>query len=165
MIMIVGAMFVGWAVFEIIGRQHDPAKPYSVIDLAIFGGGAAAAIILLLIGFRVAAGGFAAPAVVIPENDRKLLEQLIRDQNEKGIDQYVRLSSLGGAAGTATQLGLTGLPLATIGLTVFFSALAVMKVDGFLDLAKLTLGAFIGSFVQRNVSGERAAAPPKDQPP
>jgi putative aminopeptidase FrvX len=133
--------------------------------LALFGGGAFVAVVLLWFGIRFLAGGVSGPTVVIPENDRKLLEQLIRDGNEKGIDQHVRLSSLGGATGTATQLGLTGLPLATIGLTVFFSVVAIMNVDGFLDLAKLTLGAFIGSFVQRNVSGERVATPPKDQPP
>jgi hypothetical protein len=67
----------------------------------------------------------------------------------------VRLSSLSGATGTATKLGLTGLPLATVGLTIFFSAISIFGAQGFLDLAKLTLGAFIGSFVQRAVSGER----------
>jgi hypothetical protein len=67
------------------------------------------------------------------------------------------LSSLSGTTGTATKLGLTGLPLATVGLTIFFSVIAIFGVDGFLDLAKLTLGAFIGSFVQRNISGDRAA--------
>jgi hypothetical protein len=45
-------------------------------------------------------------------------------------------------------LGLTGLPLATIGLTLFFSLLAI-QYPNFMDLAKLTLGAFIGSFVQK----------------
>jgi hypothetical protein len=43
--------------------------------------------------------------------------------------------------------------LATIGLTIFFSLLS-LKSPQFLDLAKLTLGAFIGSFVQKQV-GER----------
>ena len=46
------------------------------------------------------------------------------------------------------ELGLTGLPLATIGLTLFFSILAI-RFPAFMDLAKLTLGAFIGSFVQK----------------
>jgi hypothetical protein len=89
------------------------------------------------------------PNVVLPPQDRKLLEDLIRDGNEKGIDQYVRLSSLSGTTGAATKLGLTGLPLATASLTIFFSALAIFGINGFLDLTKLTLGAFIGSFVQR----------------
>jgi hypothetical protein len=48
--------------------------------------------------------------------------------------------------------------LATVGLTLFFSIIAIFHAEAFMDLAKLTLGAFIGSFVQRNVSGERAVA-------
>jgi len=34
----------------------------------------------------------------------------------------------------------------------------MFDVNGFLDLAKLTLGALIGSFVQRNVTGEKIAS-------
>ena len=68
------------------------------------------------------------------------------------IDQYVRLSSLAKFTGTFTQLGLTGLPLATIALTLFFALLSIFKPD-FLDLTKLTLGAFIGSFVQLKWNG------------
>ena len=55
------------------------------------------------------------------------------------------------------MLGLTGLPLATIGLTIFFALMyAYGGLEPFMDLAKLTLGAFIGSFVQKQV-GERQA--------
>src|SRR4051794_27472114 len=57
-----------------------------------------------------------------------------------------------------TKLGLTGLPLATISLTIIFSLLATANPGTFLDLAKLTLGAFIGSYVQRNVEIRRADA-------
>ena len=89
---------------------------------------------------------------------QKVTRNLIRDGNEKGIDQYVRLSNLSGTTGAATKLGLTGLPLATASLTIFFSALAIFGINGFLDLTKLTLGAFIGSFVQRNLSDERLAS-------
>ena len=109
----------------------------------------------LFFGTRVILSGLSSPNVVLPPQDRKLLEDLIRDGNEKGIDQYVRLSSLSGTTGAATKLGLTGLPLATAGLTIFFSALAILGINGFLDLTKLTLGAFIGSFVQRNLSDDR----------
>ena len=80
-----------------------------------------------------------------------MLEELIKQENSKGIELYIRLSSLGGPTGTATKLGLTGLPLATIGLTLIFAIIALFE-PAFLDLVKLTLGAFIGSFVQR--SGE-----------
>ena len=97
----------------------------------------------------VAAG--ATSTVVIPPQDYELLAPLISDGKAESIDQYVRLSSLAKFTGTFTQLGLTGLPLATIALTLFFSAMALVRPDDFLDLAKLTLGAFIGSFVQRQV--------------
>jgi hypothetical protein len=101
-------------------------------------------------------------AETIPVTDRQLLECLIK-KSEKPIDEYIRLSSLSRATGTATQLGLSGLPLITVGLTLVFAALAagfswykVMDAAAsFFDLTKLTLGAFIGSFVQRNVTGER----------
>lgn len=95
---------------------------------------------------------------MIPEADRELLSPLIGQANEKAINQYIKLSSLTGATGTATRLGLTGLPLLTVALTLIFSALAIYKPEGeFMDLAKLTLGAFIGSFVQRAASEQEVA--------
>lgn len=82
-----------------------------------------------------------------------------------------------GATGYITRMGLSGLPLLTVALTLFFSVLATVIWfvglyfhDGsagqnighdisaaIMDLAKLTLGAFIGSFVQRNVSAADGA--------
>ena len=56
-----------------------------------------------------------------------------------------------------TKVGLTGLPPATILLVIFFSLFAFYEADtdksfaSFMDLTKLTLGAFIGSYVQRAV--------------
>jgi hypothetical protein len=95
---------------------------------------------------------------VILESDRQLLEEAIRAGNEKEIDQYVRLSSLTGATGFATKLGLTGLPLITVALTLIFAALNIYtKEVGFMDLTKLTLGAFIGSFVQRAATTQAVA--------
>jgi hypothetical protein len=88
---------------------------------------------------------------VIPLRDRDLLTKLIVGEKVKGIDQYIRLSSLTGTTGVFTRLGLVGLPLATIGLTIFFTLLAPFNTS-FLDLAKLTLGAFIGSYVQKQAS-------------
>jgi hypothetical protein len=86
---------------------------------------------------------------VIPENDQKLLNELIL-KDEQGIDQYIRLSSLSGTTGFFTKLGLTGMPLATIGLTIFFTVLSLITGGaGLYDLAKLTLGAFLGSYVQK----------------
>ena len=103
------------------------------------------------IGYRLVVAAGATSTVVIPPQDYQLLAPLISDGKTESIDQYVRLSSLAKFTGTFTQLGLTGLPLATIAMTLFFSIMALAKPDDFLDLAKLTLGAFIGSFVQRQV--------------
>jgi hypothetical protein len=109
----------------------------------------------------IAAGATA--TVVIPPQDYDLLAPLVTEGKTESIDQYVRLSSLAKFTGTFTQLGLTGLPLATIALTLFFSFLALIQPENFLDLAKLTLGAFIGSFVQRQV--ERRAEQRDDTKP
>jgi hypothetical protein len=112
---------------------------------------ASVAVISTYIGYRliVAAGATSIP--VIPDHDYGLLAPLVTEGKADSIDQYVRLSSLARFTGTFTQLGLTGLPLATIFLTLFFSVLTLLKSSNFLDLTKLTLGAFIGSFVQRQV--------------
>jgi hypothetical protein len=108
------------------------------------------ALVSTYIGYRMVVAAGAATAVVIPPQDYALLAPLVTDGKSDSIDQYVRLSSLAKFTGTFTQLGLTGLPLATIALTLFFALLSIFKPD-FLDLTKLTLGAFIGSFVQRQV--------------
>jgi len=111
------------------------------------------------VGYKlvVAAGASKNP---IPPNDHALLAPLIQAANSEAIDQYVRLSSLRGFTGTFTKLGLTGLPLTTVALTLIFAMLALLSVDtesqkSFFDLTKLTLGAFIGSFVQRSVEQRR----------
>jgi hypothetical protein len=91
----------------------------------------------------------------IPSQDAELLYKLLLDGKEDAIDLYVRLSSLTGLTGTFTQIGLAGLPLATIALTVFFALLSLNGNQQLFDLAKLTLGAFIGSYVQREVTERR----------
>lgn len=99
---------------------------------------------------------------VIPRRDYDVLADAIRAPNQDAITQYIRLSALTGVTGFFTKLGLSGLPFATIGLTLVFSAISMARPE-FLDLAKLTLGAFIGSFVQRGIAGkpDEPAAPPK----
>ncbi|MGA1801227.1 hypothetical protein [Rhizobium sp. HT1-10] len=109
------------------------------------------ALIFAYIGYRLTVASGATAAPVIPPQDYELLSPLISEGKTESIDQYVRLSSLTKFTGTFTQLGLTGLPLATIFLTLFFSVLTIIGGSSFLDLTKLTLGAFIGSFVQRQV--------------
>jgi hypothetical protein len=94
---------------------------------------------------------------IVPGRDRELVDQAIKNGNSEPIDQYIRLASLNGTIGMFTKVGLTGLPLATILLVVFFSLIAFYEAGtekyfvSFMDLTKLTLGAFIGSYVQRAV--------------
>ncbi|MBD2256634.1 hypothetical protein [Pseudanabaena sp. FACHB-2040] len=91
---------------------------------------------------------------VIPDEDRGLLEPLVREANKEAINQYVILSSLGGFTGTFQKIGFSGLPLATAMLTLLFCVLSFMNLE-FIEFAKLTLGAFIGSFVQRSADTEK----------
>jgi hypothetical protein len=70
------------------------------------------------------------------------------------------LAALSGFSGAFTKLGFTGLPLITVSLTLVLLAISVSLKDGDLqksvfDMAKLTLGAFLGSFVQRNIEQEK----------
>ncbi len=117
------------------------------------------------VGYKLVVASGASAEHPIPPNDYALLAPLIREGKSESIDQYVRLSSLSGFTGTFTKLGLTGLPLATIALTLIFAVLALLPLGAeaqrsFFDLTKLTLGAFIGSFVQRQV--ERRISEPTD---
>ena len=137
----------------LLKRRNIPSAPEKILLAASF----VLMFICVISGARMMIAEAKERQEVIMAEDRSLLEELIKAGNEKGIDQYVRLSSLTGTTGAATKLGLSGLPLATVALTLFFSIIAVARPQGFMDLAKLTLGAFIGSFVQR-VSGERSAA-------
>jgi hypothetical protein len=88
------------------------------------------------------------PSRVINSDEWAAISDQVKSGQEEAVTQYIRLTSLSGFTGAFTKLGLTGLPLATIGLTLFFSILAI-SYPTFMDLAKLTLGAFIGSFVQK----------------
>lgn len=100
---------------------------------------------------------------VLPPHDRDMLESSIKEGKEAAVDLYMRLRSLRGVSGFFQKLGLNGLPLATIFLTLIFCAMALLTADetqgNFFDLAKLTLGAFIGSFVQRTASRANAPTP------
>jgi len=144
------------------------------LQIALVGGKLAVPLLLLaaamlstLAGYLLLRGAGAATRQVIPPQDRDLLNRLITDEKITGVDQYIRLSSLSGVTGVFTRLGLVGLPLATIGLTVIFTALALLPGDRsekFLDLAKLTLGAFIGSYVQRQATEAQKTLPNSGQP-
>jgi hypothetical protein len=107
---------------------------------------------------------------IIPDKDRQFLIKIIEANDNVALDMYIKLCSLYGFTGNITKLGLSGLPLLTVALTILFTILAaalwaenlsdthngINMIQNIMDLAKLTLGAFIGSFVQRAVS-ERAS--------
>lgn len=120
------------------------------------------------IGYKLVVASGASPENPIPPSNYGLLAPLIQEGKSESIDQYVRLSSLSGFTGTFTKLGLTGLPLTTVALTLIFAALALLPAGAesqksFFDLTKLTLGAFIGSFVQRQVEQRRSAGSKGDE--
>ena len=120
------------------------------------------------IGYKLVLASGASPENPIPPSNYALLAPLIQEGKSELIDQYVRLSALSGLTGTFTKLGLTGLPLTTVALTLIFAVLALLPVGpegqkSFFDLTKLTLGAFIGSFVQRQVEQRRTPGPKGDE--
>jgi hypothetical protein len=111
-------------------------------------------VFLAFFGFTLLGAAGKITPRVIPDEDRDLLTPLVKDANKEAIAQYVILSSLTGFTGNFQKIGFSGLPLATATLTLIFSFLSFWKLE-FIEFAKLTLGAFIGSFVQRNVETER----------
>lgn len=118
-------------------------------------------VVTALLGLRLLTTTQASIARTIPQDDYPLISQAVIDGKSDAIDQYVRLRSLGGWAGTFTKLGITVLPLVTVFLTMVFSFISLLPLNNstnFLDLAKLTLGAFIGSFVQRSVEQRKQEA-------
>ena len=134
---------------------------------------AAIGVCLALLGVKlVRVGGIAPsdPLPVVHNKEWEILSKAITANHQDPIGEYIRLSSLTGVTGVFTKLGLSGLPLATIGLTIFFALMSVwFGKDNFHELTQLTLGAFIGSFVQRQVaalreSQERHAGDPRANP-
>ena len=100
------------------------------------------------------------PLPVVNPKEWQILSQAIHTENRDPIGEYIRLSSLTGATGFFRKLDLSGLPLATIALTLFFAVGSLFKAGGqnFFELTQLALGAFIGSFVQKQVGAVRDAA-------
>jgi hypothetical protein len=117
-----------------------------------------AAIICTSAGFLLLRSAGAVTKQVISPQDYPVLAPAIAKGDEQAITQWIRLNSLSGVTGMFTKIGFTGLPLATLFLTVVLAVLGLEKTE-FFDLAKLTLGAFLGSFVQRqNQSGKNNTA-------
>lgn len=143
---------------------HDLVLPYFGVIMVVFIGIACAFFAIRLFS----KAGSLTSSVIRPE-DRRLLEPLISEPKKEAISEYIRLASLTGFSGTFTKLGFTGLPLATVVLTLILLGISLSPVDddlrkGVFDMAKLTLGAFLGSFVQRNIEQERLTRT-QDTPP
>ena len=113
-----------------------------------------AALLSAMIGIILLRMAGTAQKQVIPERDYELITGMLKTE-KSGIDGYIKLSSLIGISGFFTKIGFSGLPLATILLTLIFSFLALFTDPktgpNFFYLSKLTLGAFIGSYVQKQV--------------
>lgn len=120
-------------------------------------------LVCALLGIRLFSKAGSLTSQVIRAEDRILLEPLISQANKEAIGEYIRLASLSGFVGTFTKLGFTGLPLVTVALTLILLCIALFIKDAEMqksvfDMAKLMLGAFIGSFVQRNIEQEKLVA-------
>lgn len=119
--------------------------------------GLLSAIFCTSVGIKLLRSGGAVTTSVISPQDYPILGPAIASGNEQAITQWIRINSLSGLTGTFTKMGISGLPLATIVLTLLL-ALAGLANNQFFDLAKLTLGAFLGSFVQRQAESRRSPA-------
>lgn len=126
-----------------IGLQHFGYPLLALLGGAVFG----------IIGLRLLSAAGRTTNSVIPQEEYELLAGLIAQPNSQAINEYIKLSSLSGFTGTFQKIGFTGLPLATVTVTILFSAMSFLNPQ-FLELAKLTLGAFIGSFVQQRREGQ-----------
>jgi hypothetical protein len=107
----------------------------------------------------------------LPDDARSFFKAII-EQSSDPIGDWTRLVGLTGGTGVFRKLELSGMPLATILMTILFCFMGVFapalpRILGFadlqktgldafgnastifLDMAKLTLGAFIGSFVTK----------------
>lgn len=174
----------GAIVYMKVAQSFNPVLPPKIQSLGDFLQYESATIILLVIGCITAFMGRRlltsiryADISTIPEEDIPLIRDAVIKGAPEPIDQYLRLRSLSGIAGNFTKLQVTGLPLTTVFLTLVFSGLAFIphadkELPGqFMDLAKLTLGAFIGSFVQGRVEqrkqqqAEAAGKPSSSMPP
>jgi hypothetical protein len=119
------------------------------------------AVVAALLGKGLFVSAHIGATAAIPYDDLHLVRQAVLEGKPDPIDQYVRLRALTGISGNFTKLGVTGLPLTTVFLTLVFSVISLLpstaNSPAFLDLAKLTLGAFIGSFVQGRVEQRRSS--------
>src|SRR5215475_2556979 len=151
-----------------ISTRGTTSEPATELLIAIYTAPVilfAAACFAAIVGYILLRTAGTATRDTIPRQDYPLLSRLLLENNIVGINQYIRLSSLSGFAGLVAKIGLSGLPLASIGLTVTFTILSFWGGDKIFDLAKLTLGAFIGSYVQQSVTERTTSGAERPQSP
>jgi len=148
----------GWV---IVHEKALPVRPVWCLSFAVLAAGLG---VLLLHSVRLAG-----KEVVPPEVKPFLLK------SSDPVGDYVRLCRLIGGTAFFGKLGFTGMPLATILMTLVLCLLSIGSyllnrytqtgqtemipkevATGFFELAKLTLGAFIGSFVTKGRASEEA---------
>jgi hypothetical protein len=166
-LIIVSVLFTGAAVVRLYTAQYENTPPrgagmsqtigFYLPDLIGPILMLVAALLVSVIGYMLMRSAYAAASEIIPTEDRAMVDEILSRMDPKeATNEYVRLRSLTGVSGFFTKMKLSELPLATISLTLIFTFLAIWA-DAFFDLAKLTLGVFLGSFVQQNVGPERQA--------
>ena len=170
-----GAAFLG-AVYFLITQEHEITSvaekgqvlPWLAQQVPAASVLLIASMIGAVIGAWLLSNAMQAGDKTIPEEDRRLLEPLIAGGDEEGVNQYMRLSALTGGTGFFAKLGFTGLPLVTAALGLILICLAMFSSNPetskeLMDLAKLVLGAFIGSFVQRKVEQSNSGGPKRPE--
>src|SRR5713226_7345171 len=128
LVYISGAAMVGLIAVSYVRRGIVPEKlDYSnkVEVMSFYFANYSPQILLLLsallssaIGYGLLRAAGTATKDTIPPNDYELIKEMLLTNNQDGINNYVKLSSLSGTIGAFTKLGLPGLPLATIALTL-----------------------------------------------
>jgi hypothetical protein len=162
------ALLVGVLMWVIItARTLDYGTARLIVGIAIL---AAAAGFVLARAYR---NSLSAKSESVLSAEAKALLGPSLEKSSDPIGDWTRLSGLVGGTGVFRKLEVSGMPLATILMTILFCLLSAV-VDpflramdilnstadlskGFMDMAKLTLGAFIGSFVTKGSAREAEA--------
>jgi len=154
---LMGALCIGYAAYLVVAHGEDRRATDGAADIVVLLAANSDLIALALLAILAATIGHSlvnkaseSTNYVIRPDDAPKIWPLIAGEKKEAIALYMDIARLSGLSGKFVRFGFTGLPLATVALTIIFVLLS-FKNEQLLDLAKLTLGAFIGSFVQRGV--------------